>query len=157
MSWKAAPNCQAVDAFQQRWDQYFPYAFPPFCLISKILRQLSRQSVPKMIIVTPLWPSQPWYPLLLSMSIQTPILLPKSLQLLTSPSGKIHPLIENSSLELVAWLVSGIPCLRRGFQAGPANSSSIQGGEEQLGIMSQPGRSGICGVVAGGLIRLNAL
>lgn len=33
-----------------------------------------------MIIITPAWHSQPWYPQLLEMSIQNPILLPKSLR-----------------------------------------------------------------------------
>ena len=38
-SWKADPECLAVDAFKQNWNQGFPYAFPPFCLITRVLRK----------------------------------------------------------------------------------------------------------------------
>ena len=75
-SWKADPDGLAVDAFRQDWSIQFPYAFPPFCLITRVLRQMDAQDVQKMILITPLWPSQPWYPLAMSMSIQNPILLP---------------------------------------------------------------------------------
>ena len=44
LSLKADPCCQAVDAIQQDWNPFFPYAFPPFCLISKVLRQLIVQT-----------------------------------------------------------------------------------------------------------------
>ena len=157
MSLKSDPQCLAIDAFRQNWEQYFPYAFPPFCLISKVLRQVSTQSLEKMIIITPLWPTQPWYPLLLSMSIQQPILLPNIPNLLTNPLGQTHPLIQTTSLDLVAWMVSGRPSLTREFRDKLENSSSMQEERVPYSIMSQPGKSGICGVVENKLIHLNVL
>ena len=36
-SWKVDPNCLAVDAFRQDWCPFgLPYAFPPFCLITRV-------------------------------------------------------------------------------------------------------------------------
>ena len=39
-------------------------------------------------------------------TIKIQILLPNHPKVLLSPEGKNHPLIQNSSLRLVAWLVS---------------------------------------------------
>ena len=155
LSLKADPCCQAVDAFQQNWNPFFPYAFPPFCLISKVLRQLSKQKVERMILVTPLWPTQPWYPLLLSMCIQNPILIPTTENLLENPLGEKHPLILNSTLELVVWLVSGIPSLRKAYRAELQNSLLMLGEKAPGSIMSQPGKNDFGGVVENRLIPLN--
>ena len=46
-SWTQDPECIAVDAFYQDWRPLFPYAFPPFCLITKVLRQARDQAVEK--------------------------------------------------------------------------------------------------------------
>ena len=156
-SWTADPDCVAVDAFHQDWSLGFPYAFPPFCLITRILRQTRDQGVGKLILVTPLWPAQPWYPLLMSMSIQAPILLPQFPELLENPSGLVHPLLQNSSLNLVAWLLSGIDWKARDFRERLASSSSIPEEKEPLRITNQPGRTGFCGVVEGVWIPLHAL
>ena len=36
MSLKLDPTCLAVDAMQQDWTHYYPYAFPPFNLIGRV-------------------------------------------------------------------------------------------------------------------------
>ena len=116
-SWTQDPNCIAVDAFYQNWEPLFPYAFPPFCLITKVLRQAKVQAVREMVLITPLWPSQPWYPFLLSMAISPPRILPSFPLLLENPTEEgIHPLLQNSSLSLVAWMVSGIDWKPREFR-----------------------------------------
>ena len=132
LSWKADPNCLAVDAFQQDWTQEFPYAFPPFCLITRVLRQVEVQTVKRMILITPLWPTQPWFPLVMAMSIQIPLLLPTTDLLLSGPSGEIHPLLRDSSLNLVAWLVSGIGYEAQEFRKKLQASSSTPVGGERL-------------------------
>ena len=70
VSLKANPQCTQVGAFQRNWGKLFPYAFPPFCLILKTLRKVCREQVKGMILITPLWSTQPWYPLALIMSIK---------------------------------------------------------------------------------------
>jgi hypothetical protein len=156
-SWKADPGCLAVDAFRQDWSRLRPYAFPPFCLISRVLGQVERQAVEEMIIVTPLWPSQPWYPILLSMALRPPLLLPNRKNLLTNPKGECHPLRLNSSLNLVAWLVSGRSSKVRDCRPGLTSSFSAPVGRGLQEITSQPGNSGYCGVVEGVWIPLHAL
>ena len=37
----------------------FPYAFPPFSLISQILKKVRQEKVEQIIIVTPTWQTQP--------------------------------------------------------------------------------------------------
>ena len=156
-SWKADPHCLAVDAFQQDWTKEFPYAFPPFCLITRVLRLVKVQQLEKLILITPLWPTQPWFPLCMAMSIQTPLLLPTTHKLLSGPSGETHPLLRDSSLSLVAWLVSGIDYEGQEFRKKLQVSSSIPVGGERLKLMNQPGKSGVCGVVNGVWIPLLAL
>ena len=49
---------------------------------------------------------------------------------LLSPAGKIHPLIQNSSLRLVAWLVSSKVFLQKGCEKGLSTLSQVL--EEQV-------------------------
>ena len=156
-SWKADPDCLAVDAFRQDWGQTFPYAFPPFCLITRVLRQVQKQSVQRMILITPLWPSQPWYPMAMAMSIQSPLLIPSFQELLSGPAGQTHPLLQNSSLDLVAWLVSGKDGWPKDFRKTLSPSCSILEEGERHSLTNQPGRTGVCGVVQGVWIPLLAL
>ena len=57
-SWRPDPLRQAADAFQQNWFHKSLYAFPPFCMIPKVLSKVRKDKVPMMILVTPAWPSQ---------------------------------------------------------------------------------------------------
>ena len=75
VSWKPDPEAEAVDAFTLDWSQLRGYAFPPFALIGQCLRQVLRQSVSQLTIVAPVWETQLWYPLLLEMTVDHPILL----------------------------------------------------------------------------------
>ena len=67
------------------------------------------------------------------------ISLTKSSKVLLSPEGKVHPLIQNSSLRLVAWLVSSKVYLQKRFQEGLSTLSQIP--EEQVlsKITNRPG------------------
>ena len=89
-SWRPDPLSEAVDAFSQDWGIARGYAFPPFALVSRCLRKLLDQSVPPLVLVAPVWQSQPWYPLLLDMCVASPILFPRYQGLLTR-QGEAHP------------------------------------------------------------------
>ena len=93
------------------------YAFPPFSLIGRALRKMQKDQT-KLIIVTPTSQGQPWYPTLLKMAIADPFLLPKHQNILLNPEGQIHPLIQNSTLRLVARPVSGKTYFQREYQKG---------------------------------------
>jgi len=111
---------------QMPWGQDLNYAFPPFCLIGRVLAKVQRDRA-DMIIITPAWQTQAWFPKLLEMSIKHPLILPDIPNLLTNPLGEIHPLVKNKTLKLVAWTVSGKSYLQREFQEGLQISSQKQG------------------------------
>ena len=130
MSWKADPFSLGRDAFQTCWGQGLNYAFPPFCLIGRILAKVQREQA-SLILITPAWQSQNWFPKLLEMSVKHPILLPRLPNLLTDPKGQTHLLVANTSLRLVAWVVSGKNCLQKAFQSKLPTLSQNLGEQEQ--------------------------
>ena len=71
-SWRPDPCSEAVDAFSQDWSRVRGYAFPPFSLVGRSLRQLLDQHVSHLVLVAPVWQSQPGYPLLLELCIAPP-------------------------------------------------------------------------------------
>ena len=101
MSWHPEPGTYAVDSHQHSWRDLYGYAFPPFCLIGKVLAKV-RKNQSLLLIVTPAWQTQPWYTALLAMSVQHPIILANLTTLLKGPQGQKHPLQEGNQLQLVA-------------------------------------------------------
>ena len=85
--WKPDPGASAVDALAQDWSKTKGYAFPPFCLIGRCLSKKKRERVPQIILITPLWHSQPWFAVLMEMITDTPLLLPAIMDLLLDPQG----------------------------------------------------------------------
>ena len=68
MSFKPDPQCKAVDAFQENWSHLFGYAFPPFNMVGRTLKKaLKHKNL--LLVVAPVWVSQPWYPILLEMLV----------------------------------------------------------------------------------------
>ena len=68
-SWRLDPLSQAADVFRQNWFHKSLYAFPPFCMIPKVLSKVLIDKVPMMILVTTAWPSELWCPEAMRMSI----------------------------------------------------------------------------------------
>ena len=71
---KPYSNIIATDAMQQCWNKMFPYAFLVFSLLSRILKNDCQEKAGQVIIVTPKWQTQTWFPLLLEISMQYPLL-----------------------------------------------------------------------------------
>lgn len=92
VSWRPDPNAMATDALQLRWNKWTGYAFPPFCLIRRCLKKV-REEKASLVLVAPIWRSQPWYPALLELLIDYPLILPVDPQLLMDPSNNPHPLV----------------------------------------------------------------
>ena len=74
------PEAEIVDAFTISWEKEKFYAFPPFALILPTLRKIINDKASG-IMVTPLWPTQPWYPLLVSLFTKPPLILKPSTDL----------------------------------------------------------------------------
>ena len=135
----------------QNWFRKSLYAFPPFCMILKVLSKVLKDKVPMMILVTPAWPSQLWYPEAMKMFIQQPILLTKRRDLLKNPKGEIHPFIQNKTLKLVAWVVSGLDYRRKEFQGRLPTLSLNQEDQVLTQIINRYGVDGLAGVLKGKL------
>ena len=86
-SWRPDPQAEAVDAFSQDWSSVKGYAFPPFALIGRCLKQILDQQVSFLVLVAPVWQAQPWYPLLLEMCCPS-----SSPSTVSGPGGSTPPL-----------------------------------------------------------------
>jgi len=118
-----------------------------------VLKKLRQDKVQKLILIAPAWQSQSWYPELLRLSIENPILITPQLNLLKNPAGETHPLVKNKTLRLVVWVVSGVDWRRREYQKGLPVLSQ-QADENQLfQLTHRPGVSRLAGVVNKRLIR----
>ena len=76
VSWRPDPLAIHTDAFTLNWATFRGYAFPPFALIGRCLQQVQSQRVEHLVLVAPVWPAQTWYPLLLELCVDFPLLLP---------------------------------------------------------------------------------
>ena len=72
VSYQPDPGAIAIDAFTLNWSDNIFYAFPPFSLITRVLKQIQDQCATGVLIV-PDWPTQVWYPKLMRMLINYPI------------------------------------------------------------------------------------
>lgn len=97
VSWKPDPGCVTVDSFTICWRGVFFYAFPPFCLINKVVDKIIIDKA-EGILVVPLWISQPWYPVFKKLLIKKPLIFPPEKNMLLSPFREPHPRWRNISL-----------------------------------------------------------
>ena len=155
VSWKPDPGATAVDAFSILWDRKPFYAFPPFSLIHRCLQKIIADKAEGVIIV-PMWPTQTYYPRLMSMLIQMPRLLPRKENLLRLPhSQKSHPLWKK--MQLMACLVSGIVSKQKEFQKKQEESCCSHGENLPGTSMASISKSGNNFVVKGTLIHMTYL
>lgn len=138
ISWRQDPRAGAFDAFSQDWSKVTGYAFSPFALVGRCLRQVLVQGVSALVLIAPVWQTQPWYPLLLDLCVAKPLLIP-SFPGFLSMQGQVHPL---TNLQLAGWLLSANPILRQEFQS-QLKPCSLQHGGKVLQIpMPQLGKMG---------------
>ena len=156
-SWKPDPAARAVDAFSVPWVQAKPYLFPPFNLIGRALTKIQIEAIEFACLIASAWPAQVWYPQLLKLLVRAPILLPVRLDLLQSPDQIPHPLLVEERMFLAAWPISGRDSLCRAFQQELPTSSSNPGGSIHTQHITQPGRSGVAGVLQNKLIHFQPL
>ena len=104
----------AANAFHISWKEYTFYAFPPFCIIQRVQHKINIDQATGIIIV-PNWPTQTWWPYLMSMLINYPLILPRKIRtlFLQAQQQEIHPL--HKKLELLACHLSGTSCLTKEF------------------------------------------
>lgn len=149
VSWRPDPYALCANAFSLDWSSSHGYAFPPICLIGKCLSRVMQQKVPSLVLVTPLWQGQAWFPVILQLASDVPRVLPRLPNLLTGPDGEIHPLVEEAKLTLVVWKLSGINSVTEEFRRHLQNYSWPHGAQGQGRFTSRHGTSGVIGVANG--------
>ena len=77
VSWRPDPEAIATDAFQFPLVGENPWCFPPESLIPRLLGMLTRLRKTA-TLVAPRWPGKPWWPDLVRMTVDKPIILPSS-------------------------------------------------------------------------------
>lgn len=148
VSWKPDQYAMAVDAMLIPWTDLRGYAFPPFCLLGRCLQKIANKRA-TVVLIAPVWTHQPWYPALLDVSVEIPVLLPHDHSLLLDPFSQPHPLVLSQALQLAAWKVSGKGSLQQGFQNRLLASSPQAGAKVPTQHITLPGRDGSAGVLKG--------
>ncbi|MES9883156.1 MAG: reverse transcriptase domain-containing protein [Sedimenticola sp.] len=114
VSWKQDPNSEHVNAFTFNWSSIYFYAFPPFSLIGRAVQKLRRDRA-ECIMIIPLWPTQVWYPTVMELLVDHPVIISMTSRTLSIPNtDKVHPL--SKRLHLVACRLSGKPLQNEVFQ-----------------------------------------
>jgi len=137
------------DALTCDWNGLNGYAFPPFAILLTVLRKVQR-SVGSCVVIAPDWPAQPWFPLLLSLSVAKPLRLPEFPTLLTQRYNIPHPFLEK--LQLHAWMLSSDMQKQKDFHKSLPHDSLLPYERPPRTSTNQSGANGAIGVVAGRLI-----
>jgi len=156
MSWKHDPYSIGRDAFQAPWKDLQAYAFPPFSLIPRVLKKIQDEKA-TLLLITPAWQTQAWYPWTLQLSIRNPILILKEKHLLLNPMQEVHPLVITKSLQLVVWTLSGNSFLQKEYQKKLQNLSLLPEEKAHFLVTNRPGESGAAGVIGEKLILFDVL
>ena len=77
-----------TDAFLQSWDGLQAYAFPPWSILPRVLAKLWVSRGTELTFVAPYWPQRPWFPDLLQLSLEHPLVLPDRPDLLLLPRSR---------------------------------------------------------------------
>ena len=136
-AWQPDAGAFAIDAFTVNWSLFANcYAMPPFSLITRVLQRVLTTSV-TVIIVVPLWESQPWFPHLLDLLSAVPPLLPKTVQLfLPWDPHRQHSL--QGQLRLLVCKVSGNPSNINDFYHWVTSMSLIPCNHQPSMVWLQP-------------------
>lgn len=98
-----------ADTLSARWDPAEnSWVNPPFSLIHRVLRHIQASRC-EATLLAPVWPGQPWFPLLLDMAIDLPVVIPHSPRAFRpAATGHSEP-TKNLSWRVCAWRISGLP------------------------------------------------
>lgn len=113
VSWLPDPFALHADFFSEEAPEGLLYAFPPFSRVLQTLAKLEREAR-KATVLVPFWPSRPFWPLLLGLLADWPILLPSNP--LSLPRGIFDPEVEIPTFQLLACSISGQQLETKAFQ-----------------------------------------
>ena len=121
-AWEPDPGAVFIDCFMYDWGQEeLAYAFPPFSVIHMVVQKLVQDQA-EVVMVVPVWPTQPWFTLLQETVCAQPMVFDIKTNELFLPYRKVmdattqqqHPLAGNLQLMAVRcsakhWLKKGSP------------------------------------------------
>ena len=92
-----------MDAFLQNWSKWTCLIHPPVVLLPRVLRKIKEDQATAVLLIAPNWTGQPWFPDLVQMLVDRPLLQPQRQYLLILPfqPTAYHPLWK--SLHLTVW------------------------------------------------------
>jgi len=138
---------EATDAFTQNWTQLWGFAYPSWCLILPTLAKIQWEKA-KIVLVAPLWRSQPCYPLLLQLLSGIPLMIPTQENMVISPTQQEF-IMPSGVPQLVVWPLSGVPADQRAFQQTLHDFWKHHGEARQNSPMNPSSNDGIVGVKNG--------
>ena len=145
-SWRPDPEAEAIDAFKQSW-KGVNYANPPWAVLPRVLTQVKIQRV-SLILIAPVWKTQAWYPLLLSLLTDYPCLLPAEETTIIQIHTRPLP-IRGQEVQLAVWPISGDHAKTDSFLKVLQASSWHHGGQNLTVATTHSFTSGSAGVVNG--------
>ena len=86
------------------WDRQDLYAYPPFGLIQQVLLKVQQEPLCRLLLLAPWQPRAPWFPLLLQLTVDIPIILPFSRTLLRQPHTGQE--FKGQNPKLLAWTLA---------------------------------------------------
>ena len=110
ISYRAEERAWYVDVFSRPLPKGLSmYANPPFALMGRLLAKVRREAA-ELTLVAPVWTSQPWWPDLQSMMVETPLTLEREEGLFLLPQGYPPDKIQHPRWRMIACKVSGASC-----------------------------------------------
>ena len=146
------PRALAVDALSQDWQGRSMYMFPPFPLLNKVVQKLRSTQVAEVILVAPWWPSQSWFPHLLRLCVEHPLVLPYRRDLLSQQDQKY--ISDGKLFHLHAWRLSWDTTKRQAFQTRSLSSRQPLEGPQPIACMTIDGVASFDGLQDMALIHL---
>ena len=97
-SWRPDPLAEATDAFLQDWRDPKAFANPSWNFRGRVLSKVEGQEA-EVVLIVPIWPSQPWYPRLLGHLMSLPPRTDTQAEVIKGAMAKLSP-----ALSCVAYL-----------------------------------------------------
>uniref|UniRef100_A0A1X7V9F9 Uncharacterized protein n=1 Tax=Amphimedon queenslandica TaxID=400682 RepID=A0A1X7V9F9_AMPQE len=151
-SWRPDPLTEAMDAFFQDLRQVKGYANPPWSLIGMVLAKIEEQ-LTDLILIAPIWLSQPWYPKFLRLLTSLPLKVVSQEVMIVELGGPQLDMVP----PLAVWPISSNTTLTQTFQETLQTSSRHLRGKRPHSHMTPCARNGSAGVLNGKLIRFHVL
>ena len=143
ISWNFQPGALATDSLSQSWKHLQGYAFPPFCLLGKVLSKVLEEEA-NITLICPWWPSQHWWPALLNLTSDVILILQNRSNLIFDSQGNTPPSLKRST-RFLACRLSGNISEVKAFRATWSNWSSRLIVNPHKSHTIQPGMFGVIG------------